>query len=144
MLGVMSTTQALDLAKEAGLDLVEIAPMAKPPVCKIIDYGKFQYQQSKQDRANKSKQKKSDIKGIRLSVRTDIHDLDFKKEQAEKFLKKGSKVKIEMTLRGREKAHQDIARSSLKSFLDSISIPVKIEQEIKRYPGGFNVIIIAE
>ena len=78
-LGVIPTSQALELAREEGLDLVEIAPMAKPPVCKIMDFGKFQYQKSRLERVNKSKQKKSEVKGIRLGVRTDTHDLDFKK-----------------------------------------------------------------
>ena len=143
-LGVMPTQKALELAREEMLDLVEIAPHAKPPVCKIMDFGKFQYQKSRLDRVNKSKQKKSEIKGIRLGMRTDTHDLEFKKAQAEKFLKKGAKVKVEITMRGREKAHQDLARAGLREFLRSISIPNKIEQEIKRYPGGFNVIIAPE
>lgn len=137
----MPTADALQMAKEQELDLVEIAPLAKPPVCKIMDFGKFQYQQSKQDKTNKAKQKKSEIKGIRIGVRTDSHDLEFKKEQADKFLTKGSKVKVEITLRGREKAHQDLARTNLQNFLKNITAPHKIEQEIKRFPGGFNVII---
>jgi translation initiation factor IF-3 len=137
----MQTQDALQMAKEQELDLVEIAPLAKPPVCKIMDYGKFQYQQSKQDKNNKAKQKKSEIKGIRIGVRTDDHDLDFKKTQADKFLQKGNKVKIEITLKGREKAHQDLARTNLQNFLKNITTPHKVEQEIKRFPGGFNVII---
>jgi translation initiation factor IF-3 len=140
-LGIMSVPEALAMAREKGLDLVEISPKAVPPVCKIMDFGKFQYQKSKEDRQHKAKQKKSDIKGIRLGVRTDDHDLAFKKSQAEKFLTKGSKVKIEITLRGREKAHQDLARKNLNEFIRNIAIPNKIEQEVKRYPGGFNVII---
>ena len=140
-LGVLPTEKALEIAKEEALDLVEIAPHAVPPVCKIMDFGKFQYQKSRLERSNKSKQKKSEVKGIRLGVRTDTHDLDFKKAQAEKFLKKGAKVKVELTMRGREKAHQDLARENLKQFLHNIAIPYKIEQEIKRYPGGFNAII---
>jgi translation initiation factor IF-3 len=143
-LGVMNTDEALRAAKEQLLDLVEISPKAVPPVCKIMDFGKYQYQKSREDRQNKSKQKKSDIKGIRLSVRTDEHDLEFKKNQAEKFLTKGSKVKIEIMLKGREKAHQDLARKNLENFVKMISFPNKIEQEIKRYPGGFNVIIAPE
>jgi translation initiation factor IF-3 len=140
-LGIMKTWDALQLAREQSLDLVEIAPLASPPVAKITDFGKYQYQKSRQERQNKAKQKKFDIKGIRLGVRTDDHDLQFKKEQAEKFLKKGNKVKIEIRLRGREKAHQDLARKNLVDFLHSISIPNKLEQEVKRFPGGFNVII---
>ncbi len=143
-LGVMDTSVALELAREEMLDLVEIAPNAIPPVCKIMDFGKFQYQKSRLERANKSKQKKSEIKGIRLGVRTDEHDLTFKKNQAEKFLQKGNKVKIELAMRGREKAHQDLARKNLVDFVQSISFPHKVEQEIKRYPGGFNIIIAPE
>jgi len=140
-IGVMSSYDALQIARERTLDLVEIAPMAKPPVCKIMDYGKFQYQQAKQDRVQKAKQKKFEIKGIRIGVRTDDHDLNFKKDQADKFLKKGNKLKVEIMLRGREKAHQDLARQTLLEFVKEISAPHKIEQEIKRYPGGFNIII---
>lgn len=143
-LGIMNIGQALQMAREKELDLVEIAPKAQPPVCKIMDYGKYQYQQSKQDRLNKAKQKKTGVKGIRIGIRTDTHDLEFKKDQAEKFLKKGDKVKAEMILRGREKAHQDLARKTLSDFLKTISIPYKVEQEIKRFPGGFNVIITPE
>ena len=143
-LGILPLEKALELAREEGLDLVEIAPHAKPPVCKIMDFGKFQYQKSRLEKANKAKQKKSEMKGIRLGMRTDVHDREFKKTQAEKFLKKGAKVKIELTIRGREKAHQDLAKVNLKNFVESLSLPYKIEQEIKRYPGGFNIIIAPE
>lgn len=139
--GVMSSYEAWQLAQGEGLDLVEISPVAKPPVVKIMDYGKFQYQQSKQDRVQKAKQKKTEIKSIRIGVRTDDHDLNFKKDQAEKFLTKGHKVKIEIMLRGREKAHQDLARKNLFDFVAMISAPHKTEQELKRYPKGFNIII---
>lgn len=140
-LGIMSPAEALPIAQERSLDLVEIAPTANPPVCKIMDFGKYQYQQSRQERLNRNKQKKFDIKKVHIRVRTDDHDLEFKREQAEKFLKKGNKVKIEITLKGREKAYQDLARRSLEEFTKSIAFPNKIEQEIKRYPGGFNLII---
>jgi len=140
-LGVMPPFEALNIARQSELDLVEVAPLAKPPVCKIMDYGKFQYQQSKLDRTNKAKQKKIEMKGIRIGIRTDGHDLEFKKNQTEKFLKKGDKVKIEIILRGREKAHQDLARQNLQNFIKSISLPYSVEQEIKRFPGGFNIII---
>jgi len=140
----MSVTEAIQIARGRELDLVEIAPIAKPPVCKIMDYGKYQYQQSKQERLNKAKQKKVEVKGIRIGIRTDTHDLDFKKDQAEKFLKKGDKVKTEIVLRGREKAHQDLARKTLSDFLKTITIPYKLEQEIKRFPAGFNAIITPE
>jgi translation initiation factor IF-3 len=137
----MPPGEALKIAQEKMLDLVEISATATPPVCKIMDFGKYQYQKSREERMQKSRQKKVDIKGIRLGVRTDEHDLEFKKDQAEKFLKKGDKVKIEIVMRGREKAHQDLARTGLIEFIKAIAVPHKIEQEIKRFPGGFNVII---
>lgn len=140
----MNVLEAIQIARGRELDLVEIAPIAKPPVCKIMDYGKYQYQQSKQERLNKAKQKKVEVKGIRIGIRTDTHDLDFKKDQAEKFLKKGDKVKTEIVLRGREKAHQDLARKTLSDFLKTITVPYKMEQEIKRFPGGFNALITPE
>lgn len=140
-LGEISTEEALRIARERELDLVEVSPKATPPVCRIMDYGKFQYQQSKQDRLAKAKQKKVEIKGIRIGIRTDEHDLDFKKNQADKFLRKGNKVKIEIILRGREKAHQNLARETLIQFIKRIQTPYRIEEEIKRFPEGFNIII---
>ena len=140
-LGEMTTLEAMALARESFLDLVEVSPKAIPPVCRIMDYGKHIYQQSKQLRLAKAKQKKVETKGVRLGVRTDVHDLDFKKTQSEKFLNHGDKVKIEIVLRGREKAHQDLARQNLQKFMSSITVPYKIEDPIKRFPGGFNVII---
>lgn len=140
-LGIMTPLEAMQIAREREIDLVEVAPLANPPVCRIMDYGKFQYQQSKQDRLSKAKQKKIDVKGIRLGIRTDEHDLNFKKDQTEKFLKKGDKVKVEIILRGREKARKDLARNGLETFLKSITTPHAIEQEIKSFPGGLNVII---
>jgi len=142
--GEVSLSQARELAQTAGLDLVEVSPKAQPPVCKILDYGKFQYSQAKQFRQNKAHQKKVETKGVRLGLRTDKHDLDFKKSQVEKFLKKGNKVKVEIVLRGREKAHQDLAKENIGAFLEHIEIPFKTEEEIKKFPGGFNTIITPE
>lgn len=140
-LGEMSNWEALELAKSHGLDLVEVSPKVRPPVCRIMDFGKYQYQKAKEEKSAKTKQKKVDIKGIRIGIRTDEHDLNFKKNQAEKFLSRGNKVKIEITLRGREKAHQDLARNSLREFISRIETPYRIEEEIKRFPGGFNTVI---
>lgn len=140
-LGEMSSREALEIAQEKELDLVEVSPNTKPPVCKITDHGKLQYSHSKQQRQQKAKQKKKDTKGIRLGIRTDQHDLDFKKKQAEKFLSKGNKVKIEIILKGREKAHQDLAKENLKNFLETIETEYSIEEDIKKFPGGFNIII---
>ena len=141
-LGEMPNTEALELSKSKELDLIEVAPNARPPVCKIGDYGKLQYSQAKQSRSQK--QKKTETKGIRIGVRTDKHDLEFKKNQAEKFLKKGHKIKAEIVLRGREKAHQELARETLKKFINDIQTPYKIEEDIKKFPGGFNTIIAPE
>jgi translation initiation factor IF-3 len=140
-LGEIPTAEALAIAKERELDLVEVSPKANPPVCRIMDYGKYLYQQSKQQQVAKTKQKKVETKGVRMGLKTDTHDLAFKKDQAEKFLKQGNKVKIDIVLRGREKAHQDLARTSLQKFVSSIETPFKIEDPIKRFPGGFNVLI---
>lgn len=137
----MPTAEALAMAKERLLDLVEVSPKAVVPVCRIMDYGKHLYQQSKQLRIAKAKQKKIEIKGVRLGLRTDTHDMEFKRAQSEKFLKQGDKVKIDIVLRGREKAHQDLARKNLQEFISGITVPYKVEDPIKRFPGGFNVII---
>ncbi|MBT3356320.1 translation initiation factor IF-3 [bacterium] len=139
--GIVETSEALALAQSKGLDLVEISPTAKPPVCKIIDWGKFQYQEAKKLQEAKAKQKKIEIKGIRFRPATDEGDLAFKLKQAEKFLSKGSKVKVEIVLRGREKAFANQSREKLQKFIDKIEIPIKIEQGIKRQFNGFNVLI---
>jgi translation initiation factor IF-3 len=143
-LGEMHPLEAVEIARSRELDLVEVSPKANPPVCKIIDFGKFQYQQGKQERLAKAKQKKVEVKGIRIGVRTDEHDLNFKKNQAEKFLRKGNKVKVEIILKGREKAHQSLARETLNQFVGEIKTPYKIEEDIKRFPEGFNIIIAPE
>lgn len=143
-LGELLSSEALAIAKSRELDLVEVSPKANPPVCRITDYGKLQYQRNKQEQASKTRQKKVETKGIRIGVRTDEHDLLFKKNQADKFLKKGNKVKIEIRLKGREKAHQDLARENLNNFIKTIETPYRIEEDIKRFPQGFNLIIAPE
>jgi len=139
--GEVSIADARRIAEEQGMDLVEVSPKAEPPVCKVLDYGKFHYQQAKQYRQSKSHQKKVGTKGIRLGLRTDAHDLLFKKDRAEKFLTKGNKVKVEILLRGREKAHLTLAKDHVKNFLTSIAIPYKIEEDLKKFPKGFSIII---
>ena len=103
--GLMKTEDALNLAAEKELDLVEVSPNLNPPVCKLMDYGKQMYKVAKQKRQQNAKQKQTETKGIRLSVRIEKHDLTFKANNAVKFLKKGNKVKIDIVMRGREKAH---------------------------------------
>lgn len=142
--GTMNIASALALAREQSADLVEVSPLAIPPVCKVTDFGKLQYRQAKQEQQAKTKQKRVEIKGIRIGFRTDTHDLLFKKTQAEKFLSKGHKVRVEIILRGREKAMYDKAKENLRQFLKSIGIPYRFEEEIKRGPMGFAALIIPE
>lgn len=142
--GVVSFDRAMEIAAEQESDLVEVSPLAAPPVCKITDYGKLQYQEAKQEQQKKAKQKKIETKGIRIGFRTDKHDLFFKKNQAEKFLTKGHKVRVEILLRGREKGMLDKARELLVEFVKSIQLPTKFEEEIKKSPRGFSALIVAE
>ena len=140
----METAQALALAKEKELDLVEISPKANPPVCKIMDWGKFQYLQAKKEKEARKKQKKVDMKGVRFRLATSENDLRFKLNQTKRFLEKGHKVRVEILLRGREKAFAKDAQESLRNFIDKIDFPIKIEQAIQRQFNGFNVIIAPE
>ena len=116
-LGIMPTREALRLADEAGVDLVKIAPTAKPPVCKIIDYGKYRYEQNRREKEAKKKQKVVDVKEIRLSPNIDSNDLNTKMNAAKKFLSKGDKVKVTLRFRGREMAHM----ASSKHILDDVA-----------------------
>jgi translation initiation factor IF-3 len=129
------------MAREKELDLVEIVPHAQPPVVKIMDFGKYQYQKAKEEQQQKAKQKRIEVKGIRIGLKTDDHDLEVRRKQAEKFLSQGNKVKIEIRLQGREKNHLELAKATLNNFVSSISFPNKIEQEIKKFPGGLNTVI---
>lgn len=142
--GVMPTDKAIAFAKEREADLVEVSPLAKPPVCRITDYGKLAYHEAKKEQQAKAKQRKVEIKGIRIGFRTDKHDLFFKKNQAEKFMLKGNKVKVELVLRGREKAMNDKARENIRAFMTSLTIPFRIEEDVKRGPKGFTAMIAPE
>lgn len=136
----MVTKEALGQARQKGLDLIEVAPKARPPVCKIIDFGKFKYQQEKAEQKSKQKQRKVELKGIRLTLKMGEHDLAVRSKQAGKFLDKGDKVRVEMRLRGREMAHQDLAREKIENFINNFE-QVKIEQPITRQGRLFSVII---
>ncbi len=140
MLGVMSTAEALGKAKELELDLVEISPKADPPVCKIIDFGKFLYEQKKKDQAQKKASKGYEMKGIRLSFRIGVGDLERQRVRAEEFLTTGHPVRVQMVMRGREKAHKDLAIEKMKAFLASLSEFGIVEQEPKL--GGFQIIAV--
>jgi len=140
-LGILATEKALTLAKEKGLDLIEVSPKAQPPVCKILDYGKYKYQLMKKEQKLKKKQKKVAVKGIRISLRTSEHDLAFKARQADKFVKQGHKVRIELVLKGREWTHRDLAKKRFDEFIEIMKEKVKIEQEPKRQRLGLAMII---
>lgn len=138
--GIVETRRALEIARKKGLDLVEVAPQTQPPVCKIIDYGKYQYQKQKQAQKAKKKSKKTIIKGIRLSLVIGKHDLEFKARQAQKFLSEGHKVKVELVLRGRENMHLDLAYQELENFQKLIEEKVKIDERPRRL--GNRIIMI--
>lgn len=132
-LGVMSAREAQRLANEANLDLVKIVPKAKPPVCKIIDYGKYRYEMSRKEKEAKKKQKTIDIKEVRMSPNIEGNDLNTKANMARKFIQKGNKVKVTLRFRGREMAHVDTSRHVLDDFaklLEDVAIidkPAKME-----------------
>ena len=130
-LGIMSAKEAMKLAEEAELDLVKIAPTAKPPVCKIVDYGKFKYEQIRKEKEAKKKQKVIEIKEIRLSPNIDTNDLNTKVNAARKFLSKGDKVKITLRFRGREMAHMNSSKHILDDFAESLSDVAVIEKAPK-------------
>ena len=138
----MPLAQALEVARSQGLDLIEISPKANPPVAKILSYDKYRYHQEKVLQQQKKKQKKVEVKGVRLSVRIGQHDLEFKAALADKFLSRGNKVKIDLILRGREKANVDFAHGVIKKFLSSIASEFTTEQDPKRL-GSYITTIIA-
>jgi len=139
-LGVMKTTDALKLAREKSMDLVNVAPAAKPPVCRLMDYGKFKYEQSKRDRDARKKQKVTTIKEVKLRPNIDKHDFEVKAKRSKKFLENGDKVKVTIMFRGREITHPEIAQrlcEKLAKDLDECSV---IEKPAKQ--EGRNMIMI--
>jgi len=142
-IGVIDTSEALAMAQEKGLDLIEVNPLAQPPVVKIIDYSKLKYQEEKERRKEKAKQKKIEVKGIRLSLRISEHDQEIRINQAEKFLKQDDKVRIEMILKGRERQHFDLAREIINKFVQSVGslLPINIEQPLNIQGGKLSVLI---
>lgn len=139
-LGILKLDEALSQSQERGLDLIEISPKADPPVAKIMEYGKYLYHEKKKEKEGRKGQK-NEIKGVRFTVRTSGNDLTFRANQVDKFLKKGYKVRIQMNMRGREKALQGFANERLKSFLALITESYKVDQEPKRFPMGMFMVI---
>ena len=120
-LGVMSPKEAMKLAKEANVDLVKVAPSAVPPVCKLIDYGKYRYELARNEKEAKKKQKTIEVKEVRLSPNIDVNDLNTKCNSARKFLEKGNKVKVTLRFRGREMAHIEASKHILTDFAEKLS-----------------------
>jgi len=140
-LGVFSLEEALRLAQERNLDLIQVTEKVEPPVCKLGDCGKYLYSLEKKEKTTKTKA--GEIKGVRISFAISPHDLETKAKQAEKFLKKGYRVRVELILKGRQKALGDFAKGKMKQFLEILEklVPLKIERELKRESRGFIMII---
>jgi translation initiation factor IF-3 len=142
-LGIVSTKEALKIAEEAGLDLVKIAPTAKPPVCKVIDYGKYRYELARKEKEAKKKQKTVELKEIRLSPNIDTNDLNTKINAAKKFVEKGNKVKVTLRFRGREMAHMNTSKHILDDFAAELT-DVAIVEKAPKVEGRSIGMVLAE
>ena len=142
----METSDALKLALQKGLDLVEINAKARPPICKIVDYGKWKYEQEKGARLKRQQKKtvKSEVKGVRITFGAGEHDLAVRAKQATGFLEEGHMVRVEMKLRGREKGKKDLSKQRMYDFLTMLAVPVKIQQEPKKGGRGFEMLVIRD
>ena len=142
-IGIMAPPQALALAREKGLDLVEISPTANPPVCRIMDYGKFQYLEQKRQRQAKKHQKVIEVKEIKFRPKVDEHDYQFKKKHIERFLEDGDKVKATIFFRGREMAHPEIGRRILERLIEDLA-EVATPEAMPRQEGNQMHAILAQ
>ncbi len=142
-LGIMSSKEAMRLAEEAGVDLVKIAPTAKPPVCKIVDYGKFKYEQTRKEKEAKKKQKVIEIKEIRLSPNIDTNDLNTKVNAARKFISKGDRVKVTLRFRGREMTHMNNSKHILDDFAEALS-DIAVMEKAPKVEGRSMTMFLAE
>lgn len=142
-LGIMSAKEAYRLAQEAELDLVKVAPGAKPPVCKIIDYGKYRYEMARKEKEAKKKQKTVEIKEVRLSPNIDTNDLNTKMNAARKFISKGNKVKVTLRFRGREMAHMQTSRHILDDIAESLN-DIAVVEKAPKLEGRSITMVLAE
>ena len=142
-LGIVSSKEALKIAEEAGLDLVKIAPTAKPPVCKVIDYGKYRYEMARKEKEAKKKQKTVELKEIRLSPNIDTNDLNTKINSAKKFIEKGNKVKVTLRFRGREMAHMNQSKYILDDFAEALA-DVAVVEKAPKVEGRSIGMVLAE
>ena len=140
-IGIMSTSQALTLAMENGLDLVEVSPVANPPVAKLIDFAKYKYQQKKLEQQQKKKAKKTEVKTIWLSMRISEHDMQIKAKKIMEFLAEGDLVRIELRMKGREQAYGDLGRKQLQEFLTHLTTPHRVEVPMKRMGGTWSLTV---
>ncbi len=140
-LGIMSSKDAMKLAKEAELDLVKIAPKAQPPVCKIIDYGKYKYELARKEKEAKKKQKTVEVKEVRLSPNIDTNDLNTKVNNAKKFISKGNKVKVTLRFRGREMAHMQQSKHILDDFAGLLADIAVIEKPAKQEGRSMSMVL---
>lgn len=143
-LGIMSKNEALKLAESKELDLVEIAPHANPPVCKIIDYGKFQYELQKREKIQKKHQQQQQMKEIRFKWRIDTHDFNFKMRHAREFILQGNKVKASVMFRGREITYQEYGKEILTRLVAALDDIAKVDQEIKSEGKSISVILVPD
>jgi translation initiation factor IF-3 len=139
--GIMKTSEALALAQENGLDLVEVSPVANPPVAKLIDFAKYKYQQKKLEQQQKKKAKKTEVKTIWISMRISEHDMEIKANKVTEFLTDGDLVRIELRMRGREQAFGDQGRQNLIKFLTFIKALHRIEVPVKRMGGTWSLTV---
>ena len=140
-LGIMSSKDAMKLAREAELDLVKIAPKAQPPVCKIIDYGKYKYELARKEKEAKKKQKTVEVKEVRLSPNIDTNDLNTKMNNAKKFITKGNKVKVTLRFRGREMAHMQQSKHILDDFAEMLADVAVIEKPAKQEGTSMSMVL---
>lgn len=140
-LGIMSSKDAMKLAREAELDLVKIAPKAQPPVCKIIDYGKYKYELARKEKEAKKKQKTVEVKEVRLSPNIDTNDLNTKMNNTKKFITKGNKVKVTLRFRGREMAHMQQSKHILDDFAEMLADVAVIEKPAKQEGRSMSMVL---
>lgn len=140
-IGVLKISEALRLAGEHGLDLVEVSPNANPPVVKLIDFAKYKYQQKKVEQQQKKNAKKTEVKTIWLTVRISEHDMQIKAKKIDEFLADGDLARIELRMKGREQAHPELGRKQLETFLGFLTHPHRIEVPIRKMGGTFSIIV---
>ena len=139
--GIISSAEALRMAEDAGLDLVEIAPNAQPPVCKIIDYGKYRYQITKKEKESKKAQHQVKVKEIKVKPNTDDHDFEFKLKRAREFVEKGNKVRLTCTFRGREQAHPEFGYKIVQRLIDGLIDIATPEAPLKKIGRNLSTVV---